>query len=324
MKNQDMNYIQLAAEEGRPLSVELALKVLTSSVTDLPQLFASASAARQRRFGNVASLCSILNARSGACQEDCAFCAQAARHSTEAQITPLYSEEELLESYEAAGQLPIAHFGVVTSGGALSSRGVERICRAIERKKIPGLAWCASLGCLGLTELAALKKAGLERFHHNLETAPSYFPEICTTHTYELRLTTLRNAKEAGLEVCCGGIIGLGESLEQRVEFAMTLAREKVDSIPLNFLIPVAGTRLGHLKPLQPLDILRSVAMFRLTNPNAEIRVCAGRLHLRDLQSMLFLAGANGMMIGNLLTVAGRNVEQDLQMLADLEVEYAR
>jgi len=137
-----------------------------------------------------------------------------------------------------------------------------------------------------------------------------------------MRLETIRNAKNAGLEVCCGGIFGLGESLEQRVEFAMSLASEAVDSIPLNFLVPIPGTRLEKMETMKPLDILRTVSMFRLTNPRAEVKVCAGRLHLGDLQAMIFHAGANSMMIGPLLTVAGRNVEQHLEMLRDLEVEH--
>ncbi len=324
MKNNELKGIEEAAQKGHPLSGELALKVLSSTGAEMPHLFAAASLVRQRSFGNAVRLCSIVNARNGACSEDCAFCAQALSHRTGAQPTPLFSREELTEAYESASRLPVTHLGVVTSGGALSAKGVERICEAIRRKSVPGLSWCASLGCLGRAELYALKEAGLERFHHNLETAQSYFPRICTTHTYDQRLATVRTAREVGLEVCCGGIMGLGESGEHRVEFALALAREAVDSIPLNFLIPIPGTKLDHLEPMKPLDILRTVVMFRLTNPRAEVRVCGGRVHLRDLQSMIFHAGANAMMIGPLLTVAGRNAEQDLRMLGDLEVEYAR
>ena len=320
MLEYELKSIQKAAGEGLPISAELALNVLCSHSRELPRLLAAASASRERNFGDTVSLCSILNARSGGCAEDCAFCAQAACHQTDARPVPLLSQEEIIDAYEAAAQLPILHFGVVTSGCALTPKGVDQICGAIAKRNIPRVAWCASLGCLDKAELAALKASGLKRFHHNLETAASFFPRICTTHSYDHRMTTVRAAKDVGLEVCCGGILGLGESLDQRVEFAMTLAREGVDSIPLNFLIPIPGTRLADQETLSPMEILRSVVMFRLTNPHAEIRVCAGRIHLRDLQSMLFYAGANGMMIGPLLTVAGRNVEQDLEMLRDLEV----
>ena len=320
MNEDEIQAIFRASEKGHPVSEELAGCILRSSAGEIPHLLSAASRVRSRYFGDDVRLCSILNARSGACSEDCAFCAQAACHDTGVQPVPLVSEEGAVAAYEAAALLPVTHFGVVTSGGALSSEGIERICSAIRSRTIPHLNWCASLGCLEEEQLAVLKEAGLKRFHHNLETAESFFPGICTTHSDALRLETVRNAKRAGLEVCCGGIMGLGESLEQRVEFALLLAREAVDAIPLNFLIPIAGTALAHKEPMKPLDILRTVIMFRLTNPRAEIKVCAGRGQLRDLQSMIFYAGATGMMIGPLLTVAGRDDEQDIQMLRDLEV----
>jgi biotin synthase len=168
-----------------------------------------------------------------------------------------------------------------------------------------------------------LKAAGLKRFHHNLETAESFFPSICSTHTYAQRLATIRAVKELGMEICCGGILGMGESLEQRVELAFALAREQANSISLNFLIPIKGTPLEKQEPMKPLDIIRCITMFRMVNPQAEIQICAGRLQLRNLQSVIFFAGATGMMIGPLLTVAGGNVEDDLQMLKDLEVHHA-
>jgi biotin synthase len=231
----------------------------------------------------------------------------------------LRAKEEIIEAYQAAKRLPIAHFGVVTSGMALKNNDINVICEAIRSTTDSDVVWCASLGCLGENQLKALKAAGLKRFHHNLETAESFFPSICSTHTYAHRLATVRAAKEVGMEICCGGILGMGESLEQRVELSLALARERVNSIPLNFLIPIKGTALEKQKPMKPLDIIRCIAMFRMMNPRAEIRVCAGRLQLSDLQSMIFFAGATGMMIGPLLTVAGRNVEEDLQMLEDLE-----
>jgi biotin synthase len=323
MENRELKSIRKAAENDQPISEEAALYVLGSSAADLPRIFAAASTVRYRYFANSVRLCSILSAQSGACSEDCAFCAQASCHNTETETTPLCSKEAMVEAFDAAAKLPVTHFGVVTSGCALSENGVERVCSAVRQKKHPRVSWCGSFGCLDYDQLCALKASGLKRFHHNLETAQSFFPQICTTHSWEMRLETVRMAMKAGLEVCCGGIFGLGESIEQRVEFALTLAREAIDSIPLNFLIPIPGTRLEKMEIMKPLDILRTVSMFRLTNPCAEVKVCAGRVHLGDLQSMIFHAGANSMMIGPLLTVAGRNVEQDLQMLRDLEVEYA-
>ncbi|MGC9967042.1 MAG: biotin synthase BioB [Syntrophobacteraceae bacterium] len=323
MQTQELRAIREAAENDQPLSAELALCVLRSSAADLPGIFAAASTVRHRYFGNAIRLCSILNAQSGACSEDCAFCAQSSCHDTQIQTTPLCSKEGMANAFEEATELPVTHFGVVTSGGALSGHGIERVCSAVRENRHARVDWCASLGCLDFEQLCALKEAGVKRFHHNLESAQSFFPQICTTHSWEKRLETLRNARKAGLEVCSGGIFGLGESLEQRVEFALTLEGEAVDSIPLNFLVPIPGTRLEGMETMKPLDILRIISMVRLTNPRAEIKVCAGRVHLGDLQSMIFHAGANSMMIGHLLTVAGGEVDRDLQMLRDLEVEYA-
>jgi biotin synthase len=321
MANAQLKAIRSAAQKNEPLSSEAALHILQSPLEELAEIFAAASMVRQSNFGNKIRLCSIFSAQSGACSEDCAFCAQASCHGTQAPVHPLCSKEELVENFEEAARLPITHFGVVTSGCALSGEGVERLCEAIAQTPNAKVDWCASLGCLDYEQLCRLKSSGLKRFHHNLETAASYFPKICSTHSYDIRLETVRAARRAGLEVCCGGILGLGESLEQRVEFAMAVSREKVESIPLNFLIPISGTRLENAKILKPLDILRTISMFRLTNPWAEVKVCAGRVHLGDLQSMIFLAGANSMMTGHLLTVAGRDVDRDMKMICDLEVE---
>jgi biotin synthase len=323
MESRELKAVHFAAENDLPISDDLGLYVLRSSTSDLPQVFAAASMVRHRYFGKSVRLCSILNAQSGACSEDCAFCAQASCHDTEIEVRPLCSKEAMVGAFNEAAELPVTHFGVVTSGCALSEDGVEQVCSVVSDNRHKRIDWCASLGCLDYDQLCSLRAAGLKRFHHNIETAQSFFPQICSTHSWEMRIETIRNARKAGLEICSGGILGLGESLEQRVEFALSLARESVDSIPLNFLIPIPGTRLERMETMKPLDILRTVSMFRLTNPRAEIKVCAGRVHLGDLQSMIFHAGANSMMIGPLLTVAGRNVQQDLKMLSDLEVEYA-
>jgi len=322
MPEHDLKTICQAAAEGQRLSDDDALLILQVGAEHVPQVFAAANALRVRHFGNRVRLCSILNARSGACAEDCKFCAQSARHNADIESKTLCSQTDMVDAYEQGAELPITHFGVVTSGCQLTDEGVDRVCAAIREGKVSPVHWCASLGCLTKEQLARLKDAGLKRFHHNLETAKSFFPQVCTTHPYEQRLETVRNAKAVGLEVCCGGLFGLGESAEQRVEFAMTVAAEGINSIPLNFLVPIPGTPLGDREPMRPLDILKTVAMFRLTNPEAEIKVCAGRVHLCDLQSMIFHAGATGMMIGPLLTIAGRDVDDDLQMLRDLEVEY--
>jgi biotin synthase len=324
MNNQHLNELQDAAQAGRAISESAAMAILRARHGDMAPVFAAATALRRRRFGDKIHLCSIMNAKCGACREDCAFCAQSVHHHAAIDAYALRPEKEMARAYQEASALPIDHFGVVTSGGALNSEGVDQVCRVMESHKTGHVTWCASLGTLKKDALLQLKQSGMKRFHHNLETAESFFPKICSTHTYAQRLATVRAVKDAGLEICCGGILGMGESMEQRVEFAAALAHEKVDSIPLNFLAPMPGTPLEGRPIMEPAEILRTIAMFRMMNPAAEIKVCAGRMHLRDLQSMIFLAGASGMMIGDLLTVAGRNVKQDLQMLKDLEVEYAR
>lgn len=319
------NYIGIikdCVEKGQPVSAQLALDVLRSDPGDIPDILVSASRMTQRHFSGRISLCSIVNAKSGACTEDCSFCAQSACHGTDIKVYPLQKKEVILEAYRDAASLPISHFGVVTSGATVTDEDFVAICESVKTGIKAGVHWCASLGSMTYEQFKQLKEAGLSRFHHNVETAESYFERVCTTHSYSGRLETIRNAQRAGLEICCGGIFGLGESLEQRVEFAMTLQREGVHSIPLNFLVPVKGTAMGGVLPMRPLEIIRAVAMVRLINPSAEIKVCAGRVHLRDLQSMIFYAGATGMMVGNLLTIAGRAVKDDLQMLDDLEVDY--
>lgn len=323
MDGRTLSLIRNAAQEGEAVSAQTALAMLHCPSDNIPEILSAATLVRQRYFGNRTSLCSILNAKSGVCTENCAFCAQSSSHKTHAEVFGLRTKDEIIEAHRAAAKLPIKHFGVVTSGRALKSDDIHHVCEAIKSGPDSDVAWCASLGCLTNDQLKELKAAGLKRFHHNLETAESFFPSICSTHTYAQRLATVRAAKELGMEVCCGGILGMGESLEQRVELAFALAREQVNSIPLNFLIPIKGTPLEKQEPMKPLDIIRSIAMFRMVNPQAEIRVCAGRLHVRNLQSMIFFAGATGMMIGPLLTVAGGNVEEDLKMLKDLEVDYA-
>ena len=316
--------LRRVADTGEAMAPDTALEVLRAGGEHLPQIMAAAWAVRVRGFGRTVSLCSILNAKSGACGEDCAFCAQSVHHHTGAEVYDLRRAEEIGAAYRKAAEVPVRRFGVVTSGGDVGAQGVATIGRAIRETEPTTVEWCASLGTLAPEQLRELKAAGLRRFHHNLETAASFFPRICTTHRYEDRLATLRAVKREGLEICSGGILGMGETPEQRVEFAATLAAEGVDAIPLNFLVPIRGTPLEHRRPMAPLEILKAVAMFRLMNPRAELLICGGRVHLRDLQALIFYAGATGMMIGPLLTVPGRNIEQDLQMLRDLELDTGR
>lgn len=304
-------------EQSVPLSADEGLEILTLGRESFIDLLSLTDRLRRRNFGGEIHLCSIVNAKSGLCGEDCAFCAQSVHYQAGAEEYDLLPPEKLKEAYDEAQELPISHFGFVTSGGRLEEADLEQLVELFESNEKKNPAYCSSLGALDEQELRRLKQAGMKRFHHNLETAPSFFDEICSTHDIEQRIETVRTAKKVGLEVCSGGLIGLGEELEQRVELALTLRRLDVDAIPLNFVIPVENTPIENLQPPEPFEILKTIAAFRLLNPEKEIKLCAGRKHLRDLQSYIFHAGATGMMIGDLLTVAGRSTEKDLQMLED-------
>ncbi|MDO3379931.1 biotin synthase BioB [Geoalkalibacter halelectricus] len=309
---------------GRPLSETEALTILQARGAALTSILAGAHYLREQAFGNRIELCSIINAKSGRCAENCSFCAQSAHHRTTAPVYPLKSEDELVAGALAAAAASSHCYGIVTSGTTIRpGPELDRILAALRRiRQETPIEPSASLGLLDEPTAQALAAAGCVTYHHNLETARSFFPQVCTTHDYEQDVETVRVAKRAGMKVCCGGIFGLGESLEQRVELAMTLRDLAVDSVPLNFLNPVAGTPLEGSKLLTPLDCVRIIALFRYLLPTTRIAVCGGREHnLREFQSWIFMAGASGTMVGNYLTTTGRNAETDLQMFDDAEVQ---
>jgi len=285
-------------------------------------MFLLASRLRERRFGNKVDACSIVNAKSGGCSEDCAFCAQSAHHSANAEYYPLLPEAAILSAAEKAYSHGVRRFCIVTSGrGIDTDADLDRIAGCIRRIKAMGIMPCATLGTLDKGQLTVLRDAGLNRFHHNIETAKGYFKNICTTHDYEERVATLKIAGELGLSLCSGGIMGMGETIEHRAEMAFALKDIGVDSVPLNFLMPIPGTPLEYAKPIAPHEALKTIALFRFILPYKEIRVCGGRLKgLGDLHPMMFLAGANGVLMGDYLTTKGRDYAMDSKMLADLKL----
>ena len=308
---------------GERLTKDEALTILKAENAELSYFFAGAQRIREKFHAAKVSLCAIINAKSGICPENCAFCAQSSHYQTDAPVFPLKTVEEIFSGARSAQQAGAHCYGIVTSGTSISTEDeLNTVLQAIRQiRRELSVEPSASLGLLDDASAQALAAAGCVTYHHNLETAPSFFPNICSTHPYELDLNTVRLAKAAGMRVCSGGILGLGESLEQRIELAETLRDLEVDSVPLNFLTPVEGTPLENCPPISPMDCLRAIAMFRFILPDRSIRVCGGReRNLRDLQSMIFMAGANGMMVGNYLTVHGRNLEEDRQMLIDAEV----
>ena len=290
---------------------------------DLHLLFAEASRIREHYKGNSASLCSIINAKSGRCPENCAFCAQSYAHATNAPVYPLVDEDEIVRCAVSAEKNGARCYGIITSGTGIGPGDeLDRICRALRRiKEETGIAPSCSLGIIDTATALRLREAGMVTYHHNLETSRSFFPQICTTHDYEEDVETIRAVKKAGVRVCCGGIFGLGERIEQRVELAETLRELDVDTVPINFLNPVEGTRLADADFLTPLECLKIIALYRFMLPQKDLTVCGGReKNLRELQSWVFLAGASGMMTGNYLTTPGRAPEQDRQLLTDLDM----
>jgi biotin synthase len=305
---------------GGSLTPEEAVQLCGLEGADVFDLFRGASRIKGRFVGAKVHLCSIINAKSGRCAEDCAFCAQSAHHSTDAPVYPLVQEERLLESARAAESSGSACFGIITSGTTVNGAELERILGALRRIRAEtGILPSCSLGIIDAETARKLKEAGMDTYHHNLETAESFFPSICTTHPYQDDVDTVRAVKSAGLKVCCGGIFGLGESAAQRVEMAFTLKELDVDSVPINFLNPIEGTRLEGAANISAMECLKTVAVYRMVLPGKRITVCGGReKNLRDLQSWIFFAGANGTMIGNYLTTQGRDIDADLKMFDDL------
>ncbi|MBU1966533.1 MAG: biotin synthase BioB [Proteobacteria bacterium] len=313
--------IQADSMSGTGINAEDALAVLRLPQAEIWSLLEISQRVRHHFKGDQIRLCSIVNAKSGLCSEDCAFCSQSIRSQASIEKYPLMEEEEIVAAARDAKQQGAREFSIVTSGFSMqSNRELERVGNAIARIRTDvGLETCVSLGMLSAENISFLLSRGLRSVHHNLETARGFFPSICTTHDYEEDIRAVRDAKAAGAWVCCGGIFGIGETFEDRVDLAMTLRELDVDSIPVNFLNPIEGTPLDGMCDLTPFGCLKIIVMLRLCHPSREIIICGGReVNLRDMQGLIFAAGATGMMIGNYLTTSGRPAEDDLRMIQDL------
>ncbi|MCK9459769.1 MAG: biotin synthase BioB [Proteobacteria bacterium] len=287
----------------------------------LVSAMAESSRLRERRHGRSVNLCWIANARSGSCDQDCAFCAQSSRSEAPIEKHPLLGADEIVRAARKAADGGAVRFSIVTSGGAMR-RGsmLDTVLAAIARiRNETGLDVCASLGCVERGVLDDLKRAGLTRYHHNVEAAESFWPRVCSTRPYAEQRRVVGDAAAAGLEVCCGGIFGMGESLDQRIELLEEVRALEVDSVAINFFTPISGTPLGGIAPIPALDCLRVVIAARMMMPRRDIRVCGGReRNVRDIQALLLLGGASGIMIGGYLTTTGRPPEEDLAMIRDL------
>lgn len=321
-----METIEKRILEGGEITEEEAIRLINLEGNEIFDLLHSANRIRAHFKGNKVNLCSIVNAKSGLCSENCSFCAQSSHFETGAPVYDMVAPEKIINAARKAKEMKSREFSIVTSGLSVDNEeDLSTLCDAIEKiKNEGGLERCASLGNMSKEAMERLKEAGLQSFHHNLETARSFFPNICTTHDYEDDVRTVRRAKELGFETCCGGILGLGETREQRVELALTLKELDVDSIPLNFLNPIEGTAMEGTPTVLPLEALKTIAVFRFLLPRKDIIVSGGReVTFRDLQPLIFMAGANGTLIGDYLTTKGSSPEKVLTMIRDLGLEPA-
>lgn len=304
---------------GGRIEKEEALWLYRQPVAELSRL---ADEIRQKRCGNGFDLCTILNGKSGRCPENCRFCAQSAHHPTGVEEYPLLSVEKIVEEgkkQEAKGAL---RYAVVTSGRCLSEEELEQLCEAMERlHQETKLGLCVSCGLLTEEQYRRLRAAGVSRIHNNLETSERYFPQICTTHRFSDKVAAIRAAQAAGLSVCSGGIMGMGETAEDRIDLALSLRELGITSVPINLLNPIAGTPLAGRQPLSEEELRRIVAVYRFLLPEAAIRLAGGRGLLEDKGEGCFCGGANAAISGDMLTTAGITLETDRSLLHGLGYE---
>ena len=309
------------ALKGQSISSDKALQLESFTHEELDYLFIGTDRIRDKFKGEDVKICSIVNAKSGRCVEDCSFCAQSSSFKTDAPETELMSVEEMVAAAKEAEAFGANEFSIVASGTKMDDRQeLDKVITAVRRIKAETkLETCCSLGLMELDDLKELKAAGLDRCHHNLETAASFFNKIVTTHTYEDEVKAVQNAKEAGLQVCVGGIFGMGETFAQRVELAFSIRELGTQSLPINFLKPIEGTGLDHLETIEYYDALKTIALLRLVLPKIDLFVCGGREEvMTDKQEQLFSAGANGILGGNYLTTKGQDPKRDIEMIQSL------
>lgn len=309
---------------GQMLTEKEALSLADFSEDQRQELWNAAAEITERFCVPVFDSCSIINARSGKCPENCKWCAQSAHYKTKADIYPLIGSEECLSAARLNRSQGVRRFSLVTSGRSMSGRDLDRACGYYKTlSQEGGIGLCASMGLLSKADLQKLYDAGVRRYHCNLETAPSHFPSLCSTHTIEEKLQTIRWARETGMEVCSGGIIGMGETPSQRIELALALRQVEPESIPINILCPIPGTPLENTAPLTPEEVLDTVAFFRFIHPTTTLRFAGGRSSLsRENQLKAIKIGMNGGVVGDLLTTIGSSVAQDKELVDSAGLKF--
>ena len=310
--------------EGGRLTADEALSLCAIESSQYAQLLDAAEEISRAFCPRDFDSCSIINARSGKCPENCKWCAQSAHFKTNIDTYPLVSREECLKMAEANRKAGIKRFSLVTSGRKMTGKDLDTVCSYYcDLKQEGGLGLCASMGLLDKEELRKLHEAGVSRYHCNLEAAPSHFSTLCTTHTVEDKIRTIMAAKEVGMDVCSGGIIGMGETRRQRIELALELLRVEPASIPINILCPIPGTPLENQEPLDEEEVLLTLAFFRMIHPGATLRFAGGRAKLsRETQLRALRIGMNGSIMGDMLTTIGSKVEDDKRLIAEGGYRY--
>lgn len=293
-----------------------------SSYADKEALYGLANNLRKYFFGNNLDTCSIMNARSGKCSEDCKWCSQSAYHNTNVEVYPLISISQAVEMARKVKENEVRKFSLVTSGRDIEGKDLEKVCdiyRAIAKDN--DIYLCASMGLIDFDSMKQLHESGVKRYHCNIETSPSFFPKLCTTHTMEEKIETIKYAQKLGMEVCSGGIVGMGESMKDRIEMAITLRELSIKSIPVNVLNPIKGTPLENTAQLSADELLTIFALFKIINPEARIRFAGGRQIFSEIQKKALFCGVDAAMIGDLLTTVGANSESDKLMFEQLGLQ---
>ena len=301
---------------GYNITKEEALKLYNSPLDELTE---SANEIRKYFCGNKFDICTIINAKSGKCSEDCKYCAQSAFYNTNIDEYPILEKEKILKDAKNNDENGILRYSLVTSGRCLTDSEIENVCDIVrEIKNNTNIQVCVSLGLLKEEQFKKLKEAGVSRIHNNIETSRQYFNSVCTTHTFDDKLETIKAAQRAGLTVCSGGIMGIRESISDRIHMAFTLRDIGINSVPINMLNPIPGTPYENLKPLTINDMKRIVAVYRFILPKASIRLAGGRGLMEDSGKECFTSGANAAISGNMLTTSGITIETDLKLLEEL------
>ncbi len=323
-----INFIEKITQSvlnGEDINYSDSLKLINIDNNDsksLEALLKGADQIREKYNGDKVDLCSIMNGKSGKCSEDCTFCAQSSHYKTNSEEYPLISYEDVYKRAKEMDDKGVNRFSIVTSGKGVAEGDFDKLIDIYSNlEKSTNLSLCASHGVISYEKALKLKETGINMYHHNIETSKNHYKNICTTHSYDERIQTVRNIKKAGMEVCCGIILGMGETIEDRLNMMFEIKELDVTSIPVNILHPVAGTPLENLDILEPMEILKTIAIYRHIIPKAHIRYAGGRNALKDKQGLGLRGGVNALLVGDYLTTVGSNIEDDKQTVKSLGLD---